>query len=557
MNKRISILFLLFGSVLLALTGCGGGGGSGRSVDDDVSNLPGARPKANVSGVAFDGLIIGGTVDIFDFTSGAKGEKLGSTKTDGSGLYSISLSTSDKPILIEITGGYYIEEATGKQIQVDKTKGHKLLAIEYYESGKAIEISTTFFSTVATGYAEYLMSEGMNAESAIERAYQQVDSWAGFNTRKTVPVAVNDSQNVTPFITDPHRYGFVAAAISELTRVLGKNSGNGEHNDFSSISFIIAAYKDIKVDGILDGRDAGGTISFAGYPLNSNTYRDLIALRMLQFVQAARNTTSLGFTDVLAFASTINLFSDEIFNYQSAPDITKSQPSVSQFLPAEGETISGGYQASAVVSDDYGLESVEYYVDGKFVASAGNPNDPLRNIDTFNFDNGAHTMTVVVTNVMGNSTSITHNIMVNNGNLSFSASSNYSSRVRDEADSDAHCNITLTVTDTTGLGVDLLQTGGQTVLSRATVPSGGLNVPLNITVQGHVYNGQGQITLPGNLVQDHCSYRSFTAKDYVGNSYEFGVKIIRKTEKVRRYKSSGYEFDYYSVSCSASLANSC
>ena len=86
---------------LLGLSACGGGGGG----DSDSSVAP-ERPSSSISGIAFDGLIIGGTVEVFDFTGGIKGQRLGTTVTDGSGLYSISLTTPDKPVLIEISGGY-------------------------------------------------------------------------------------------------------------------------------------------------------------------------------------------------------------------------------------------------------------------------------------------------------------------------------------------------------------------------------------------------------------------------------------------------------------------
>lgn len=475
MNKRITLSAAIMASTMLVAS-CGGG--SGGSTEDDDRNLPSVRPEASVSGVAFDGLIIGGTVEVFDFTGGVRGARLGSDITDGSGLYSITLSTSDKPILIEISGGYYIEEATGKQIQVDKTQGHKLLAIEYYESGNPIEISATFFSTIATGYAEYLIGEGMSAAVAIERAYQQVDSWAGFNTRATVPLAVDKSENVSPFLTDGHRYGFVSAGISELTRVAGADTANGEHNYYSSILFVLSSYNDIKADGLLDGRDVNGAMSFANLNINANTYRDLVALRMLQFVQSGRNETGLDFDVLLPFASSYNLFSDEIFGYVDAPDITLAEPRVSQFLPAEGETISGGYGASAIVSDDYGLATVEYYVDGNFVAGA-NPNNPARNIDTFNFTNGPHTMTIVVTNVMGNSVSETHNIFVNNGSVTFSVPSGVIDARGVVSDTTGVCGLTITVRDTTTTGVQYVKVGGTYLLLDDDIAGGSKTVNFN------------------------------------------------------------------------------
>jgi len=90
---------------LVFLTACGGGAGSGSSPTSSTI------PIGVVSGTSFDGLIIGGTVSVYDFTTGAKGALLGQTISDGNGLYSLSLQVESRPVLVEITGGYYIEEA--------------------------------------------------------------------------------------------------------------------------------------------------------------------------------------------------------------------------------------------------------------------------------------------------------------------------------------------------------------------------------------------------------------------------------------------------------------
>ena len=82
------------------LTACGGGGAS--SSGSTWGSLPPTRPAGTVSGVAFDGVVSGGTVSIYDFSSGARGDLLGSGQTGTDGRFAISIVSSDTPILIEV-----------------------------------------------------------------------------------------------------------------------------------------------------------------------------------------------------------------------------------------------------------------------------------------------------------------------------------------------------------------------------------------------------------------------------------------------------------------------
>src|SRR5690606_29750028 len=232
-------------------------------------------------------------------------------------------------------------------------------------------LSATDFSTVATGLVEYIVHrQGLSTEVAIERAYAEMDGWAGFDTRHTTPFDVSAVVSATPYLTDSHRYGFVPAGISALTYEVGAATGDGVHDVFTSISFIQTAYSDVRADGLLDGIGIEGPINFGNLALSGNTYRELLSMRMLQFVRGGRNQTGLSFTDVLPFASRINTYSGELFDNTSAPDITESQPVITQLTPGNGVTMSGTFPVSALVNDPYGIESIHVYIGQQFVVAA-------------------------------------------------------------------------------------------------------------------------------------------------------------------------------------------
>lgn len=603
---------------LLSLTACGGGGDGG-NIDDDDRNLPDERPTAGVKGVAFDGLIINGDVRIFDFTGAVKGTLLGETKTDGQGLYSIELSTASKPILIEIDGGYYIEEASGIQVQVDRSKGRKLLAVEYYESGAALDVSATFFSTVATGLVEYIVSQqGLGVDVAIERAYQQVDTWAGFDTRRTIPVDVSDPASATPYITDAHRYGYVPAGISTFTKVVGDATDAGLHDTYTSIGFIQTAYDDVKADGMLDGNGSKGRITFGNVTIDANTYRSELAVKILQFVRSGRNYAGLEFNEVLPFASQVNLYTGELFGTVDAPDIKLSTPTIAQFIPTEGAVINGSYPAtvtvndqygaeridyyvddvyietddprnaireidtvslvngrhkihvevtnfmgnkvsqtrnvvvnnrelgpigtadptlsspritqfvpadgtvirgsypvSVLVNDDYGIATINYYVDGQYVA-AGNPGNSRRDIDTLNFTNGWHTLRVDVTNFMGNRTSLTRNVIVNNGELALSGTGMREFWSSNPYSVDMNCPFEFTVNDTTGFGIKVAKYGETVLLVESNAEGGASPVSTSVSFS----------EVP-NERQTVCQSGTITASDRINNNYAFPFKVTK------------------------------
>ena len=525
MMKKIFVLFFVS-----LLTACGGG--SGNSTGDDVSNLPEERPVGKLEITAFDGLIINGDVKIYDFSTGQVGELLGTGKTDGTGQASIDLGVASTPFYGIVEGGYYIEEATGIQVQVDRSQGLRLIFVGMYEQGKAIETVATLFSTVAAGYAEYLINDlGVGVESAIEMAYQQVDAWAGYDTRNVVPLDVSDDANFTPYLTDPHRGGFVAASVSQYTLDISNNAGQSPHDFFTSINFILTAYEDVKSDGKLDGMNDSGSIAFGGDVLSAHTYLELLPVKMLQFVIGDRNNTGLDFDSILPFASRMNEFSENIFGNVFAPNITESEPSISQFLPADGEVLSGTWPASANISDDYGIESVEYYLSGQYVGQGSTETGRL-GIDTLNFPNGTYTLSIVVTNFMGNTSTETHNITINNGELSFRAGS--ASQFSSTTNWNATCPImNFRVVDTTGLGAEYVKFNENILLLDSDIAGGSMAL--------------------SSSSSSRCG--TITAKDRLGGEY---VAYVRSNavrgDCVRSHRMLCQAWRWH---CSYSMSNGC
>ena len=150
-------LILLFS--LQLLSGCGGGGTPGSS------GVTGSTiPVGAVSGTSFDGLVINGTVSVYDFTTGRKGALLAQATTDGQGLYSLSLQIESRPVLLELTGGSYNEEAGNANVALHTN--HKLMAVANYTTGSTLKVAVTTYSYIAAGLAQYEISKGTAVSTA-------------------------------------------------------------------------------------------------------------------------------------------------------------------------------------------------------------------------------------------------------------------------------------------------------------------------------------------------------------------------------------------------------
>jgi len=106
MSWRLLTIGLLWLTVLCG--GCSSGGGG------SATNAPPPPSSYTVSGTVSKGLVNGGAVSIFaiDATGLKVTPALASDVTDAAGHYSIALTHSG-PILVEVTGGTYTDEATG------------------------------------------------------------------------------------------------------------------------------------------------------------------------------------------------------------------------------------------------------------------------------------------------------------------------------------------------------------------------------------------------------------------------------------------------------------
>ncbi len=359
------------------------------------------NPRGTVTGVAYDGIIVNGKVTIYAF-DGNQGATLAEGMTNAAGAYSIDLRVASQPVMIEITGGSYQEEASGHVVPLQE--GQRLLALALYTPDIPLTVHATYWTTLAAGLAQYKVKTGATATQAIEDANKEISDLLGLPILTTVPleptVPLNRRDNLTPEL----EYGYFAAAVSKWTALASDFNKRPVHTIYSSIAFSQLAFEDIRYDGVLNGKSEVGALSVGGIELSTDIYRHAIALAILSMANDKRNIVGVTPATLLVSARRLNDATIPIFRGGTVIPLDEGGPMIARIAP-DSETVFGVFTGIAEIADVVGVAAVEFLVDGVSTATAADPARPSVSIDSSGLSEGHHTLTVRVTNLAGNSTS--------------------------------------------------------------------------------------------------------------------------------------------------------
>lgn len=178
--KYIGILKSGMVILMLFLVGCGGGGGDGDASPSTPSVVTIQTPTTKINGIASKGPINAGIVSAYKIANSAKGDLIVSSATGADGLYSLDLGAYTGPVLLEISGGTYTDEATGKIISV----ATPLHAVVSSASG-TVSAAITPFTELAYQLIGYTLTP-----AAIDSGNKQVsDILKIYDIIKTQPVS--------------------------------------------------------------------------------------------------------------------------------------------------------------------------------------------------------------------------------------------------------------------------------------------------------------------------------------------------------------------------------
>ena len=245
MRRRAHLAGIVLAGALLAA--CGGGGGG-------VPSTTGST----ISGNAIDGPINGGTVAAYAISGGAKGAMLASATTDASGHFALSLGSYGGGVMLQVSGGNYLDDATGAVTSM--TSGTVMTAVlgSIGAGGTLSGIEVTPVTSMAQAYA--LGMAGGMTDANIAAANAALGSYFGISANgagdivRTVPINPLVGGSGSGATQGAINYGMVMAAMSQYAHAQG----------ITNPSAMITAYMSDAADGIMNGRAAGAQLTMDG-----------------------------------------------------------------------------------------------------------------------------------------------------------------------------------------------------------------------------------------------------------------------------------------------------
>jgi len=232
---------------LLLVAACGGGGG------DIALNNVGSGGTGVISGAAIKGPVGHASMTAYGISSGQMGAQLGTTTTDVNGNFSMAIGNYAGPVLLQMNGGTYTDEATG--VAMAMAAGDVLTAVMPSVAAGASNsgVQVTPLTAMAQAMAQH-MTGGITdaniatANTAIGNNYSVSDI---LHTPPMNPLVSGSGVGASQ---DAQNYGMTLAAMSQYARTLG----------LSSSSSMVTAMMNDATDGVLDGKTGAAPVQMGG-----------------------------------------------------------------------------------------------------------------------------------------------------------------------------------------------------------------------------------------------------------------------------------------------------
>ncbi len=202
---------LIIALAVTSLTACGGGGGGGSSPSSSTGSTSGGSNTPTIStiisGVASKGPIAGGNVSIYAITNGQMGNLLASTTTGQDGSFTANMGSYTSAMLVQVTGGSYMDEATGKTVQM----GSMVLRTALSNAAGNVTVAVTPLTETAVQYMGNVMTTDMitlaNTMMATEFGVNDIVHTMPMNVTSSTGAGNNSSTY----------YGLMLAAMSQMS----------------------------------------------------------------------------------------------------------------------------------------------------------------------------------------------------------------------------------------------------------------------------------------------------------------------------------------------------
>jgi hypothetical protein len=214
----------------------------------------GGTTTGMMSGTAVKGPVATATVTAYAIANGMIGAQLGSATTDASGNFSVPLGTYAGSVMLQMTGGTYMDEATTSTMPMMSGDVLTTCVPAVTAGSMTTGIQMTPLTTMASARAR-AMTGGMT-DANIATAQTAVGAYFSVSDiLHTVPMNPMVTGSGSAATQNQKNYGMSIAAMSQYAKTVGMTS--------SSSGMVTAMMNDAS-DGVMDGMMSGTAISMAG-----------------------------------------------------------------------------------------------------------------------------------------------------------------------------------------------------------------------------------------------------------------------------------------------------
>jgi hypothetical protein len=257
-------------------------------------NGGGGTPSVNgtISGTAIKGPVSNATVTASSLSNGTMGRQLGTGQTYTQGNFSISIGDYSGAVLLQITDGDYMDEATGSMMSM-QPGDVMTAAILFMAAGSTMSgVQITPLTSMAQRMAQD-MSGGMSQANITTANNAMGQYFDVSDILDTTPINTNVNGSGMGANPDMKNYGMTMAAICQYAKDIGMPNSSG----------LVTAMMDDASDGHMNGMMGSTQIGMGGgmmggNMMSSNAGTIGLAGAMVEFIQSPMNKSGVTVQDM-------------------------------------------------------------------------------------------------------------------------------------------------------------------------------------------------------------------------------------------------------------------
>jgi hypothetical protein len=264
--------------------------------------LPGAgggtTPHGSMTGTAFMGGMSSGTMTAYSVSNGTMGPPIGMSSVDASGSFGISLGAYAGTVMLQMTGGSFMDEATGTTMTMQAGDVMTACVPSVAAGATTTGVQVTPLTSMAQARAQN-MAGGMTAANAGTANTAVGNYFMTGDVLVTSPMDPAMAGSGTGADQGRKNYGMSIAAMSQYAKTIGMT--------VSSSGLVTAMMKDA-TDGTMNGMMGSTSISMGGMSggmggmsgtmMQTTAGTSGLATAMTAFVGSARNKSGVPAADV-------------------------------------------------------------------------------------------------------------------------------------------------------------------------------------------------------------------------------------------------------------------